>query len=221
MCAENIKMKSRKLAIVTISVLLLAGTVAISVTVSEDAFAKTGRYTGDTSQAAAVSNECLDPIFDSNEDIDNAVGVGNCAGTVSQQDESGSTSAPITSQTANPDIELQRTTGTQTPGLGSGETDPITTCFAQNAPLTNPPLDSYLDAFHTFGQSISNDATLTNLNGGTPITSNSALWDLLTSVTDTQQQTVMQLIVHYLGTSGFTTLQGASIAGCIALDLSN
>ena len=38
----------------------------------------------------SVSNECLNPIFDSNEDIDNAVGVGNCGGTVSQQDESGS-----------------------------------------------------------------------------------------------------------------------------------
>ena len=58
---------------------------------------------GDTSQAASVSNECLNPIFDSNT-IDNAVGVGNCGGTVSQQDESGSASAPITHQTANPDI---------------------------------------------------------------------------------------------------------------------
>ena len=66
---------------------------------------------GDTSQAASVSNECLNPIFDSNT-IDNAVGVGNCGGTVSQQDESGSASAPITHQTANPDIELQRATST-------------------------------------------------------------------------------------------------------------
>ena len=49
---------------------------------------------------AAVSNECLNPIFDSNN-IDNAVGVGNCGGTISQQDESGSASAPITSQTAS------------------------------------------------------------------------------------------------------------------------
>ena len=30
------------------------------------------------------------------------VGVGNCGGTVSQQDESGQASAPITSQSANP-----------------------------------------------------------------------------------------------------------------------
>ena len=79
------------------------------------------RATG-TSQAAAVSNECLNPILDSNN-IDNAVGVGNCGGTVSQQDESGQASAPITSQTANPAIELQRaTTTTPPPGLGASMT---------------------------------------------------------------------------------------------------
>ena len=109
--------------ITTIPVLLLAATVAISVTVSEDAFARDGRYSGDsTSQAAAVSNDCLNPILDSNT-IDNAVGVGNCGGTVSQQDESGQASAPITSQTANPAIELQRsTTTTPPPGLGASMT---------------------------------------------------------------------------------------------------
>jgi hypothetical protein len=115
----------RKLAIVTISVLLLAATVAISFVITEDAFARE-RYSGDsTSQAAAVSNECLNPILDSNEDIDNVVGVGNCGGTVSQQDESGSAVAPITSQTANPTIELQRSTTSQPV---TGEQDPVTTC---------------------------------------------------------------------------------------------
>ena len=88
MCAENVKRKHNKIAFVTIPVLLLAATVAVSIMVSEDAYAKDGRYSGDTSQAASVSNDCLNPIFDSN-DIDNAVGVGNCGGTVSQQDESG------------------------------------------------------------------------------------------------------------------------------------
>ena len=103
-----------------VPLILLAATVAISVTVSEDAFARE-RYSGDsTSQAAAVSNECLNPILESNN-IDNAVGVGNCGGTVSQQDESGQASAPITSQTANPDIELQRSTTSQ-PGLGASMT---------------------------------------------------------------------------------------------------
>ena len=106
----------------TIPVLLLAATVAISVTVSEDAFARSGKYTDDASQAAAVSNNCLNPILDSNS-IDNVVGVGNCGGTVSQQDESGQASAPITSQTANPAIELQRaTTTTPPPGLGASMT---------------------------------------------------------------------------------------------------
>jgi hypothetical protein len=105
-----------------VPLILLAATVAISVTVSEDAFARE-RYSGDsTSQAAAVSNECLNPILDSNN-IDNAVGVGNCGGTVSQQDESGQASAPITSQIANPAIELQRaTTTTPPPGLGASMT---------------------------------------------------------------------------------------------------
>jgi hypothetical protein len=103
-----------------VPLILLAATVAISVTVSEDAFARE-RYSGDsTSQAAAASNECLNPILDSNN-IDNAVGVGNCAGTVSQQDESGSASAPITSQTANPDIELQRATTTSAQPPLTGE----------------------------------------------------------------------------------------------------
>jgi hypothetical protein len=106
--------------IITIPILLLAATVAISSTISEDAFARDGRYTGDTSQAAAVSNDCLNPIFDSNN-VDNAVGVGNCGGTVSQQDESGQASAPITSQTANPDIELQRATSTSAQPPLTGE----------------------------------------------------------------------------------------------------
>src|SRR5262245_42840651 len=79
MCAENVKRIHSKIGFVTIPVLLLAATVAISVIVSEDAFAKNGRYTGDTSQAAAASNDCLNPIFDSNEGIDNAVGIGNRA----------------------------------------------------------------------------------------------------------------------------------------------
>ena len=88
-------MHRANLTIITIPVLLLAPTVAISVIVSEDAFARE-RYSGDsTSQAAAVSNDCLNPILDSNT-IDNMVGVGNCGGTVSQQDESGQAGAPTT-----------------------------------------------------------------------------------------------------------------------------
>jgi hypothetical protein len=113
---------------IAIPLILLAAavTVIISSTVSEDVFAREdvsaqdgGRYLTDstTSQAAAVSNDCLSPILDSNT-VDNVVGVGNCDGTVTQQDESGQASAPTTSQTANPTIELQRATTTQ-PGLGA------------------------------------------------------------------------------------------------------
>jgi hypothetical protein len=113
-------MHRASLAIIAIPLILLAATGAISSTVSEDAYARDGRYSGDsTSQAASVSNDCFNPIFDSNEEIDNAVGVGNCGGTVSQQDESGSASAPITFQTANPTIELQRATTTQPPLTGT------------------------------------------------------------------------------------------------------
>ena len=59
-------------------------------------------------------------IFDSNN-IDNVVGVGNCGSTVSQQYESGQASAPITHQTANPTIELQRATTTTTQPPLTGE----------------------------------------------------------------------------------------------------
>ena len=66
------------------------------------------RYSGDkTSQAAAINNECLNPILESNT-IDNAVGEANCGGTVSQQDESGQAGATSTHQSANQTLELQR-----------------------------------------------------------------------------------------------------------------
>ena len=118
---HNEVVKKRNLTITSMTAVLLA-TVAISILLTDDASARNQKYSGDTSQAAAVSNECLNPILDSNT-IDNLVGVGNCGGTVSQQDESGQASAPITSQTANPDIELQRaTTTTPPPGLGASMT---------------------------------------------------------------------------------------------------
>jgi hypothetical protein len=134
---------------VIVPLILLAATVAISVIVSEEAFARDGRYSGDTSQAASVSNECLNPILDSNT-IDNIVDVGNCAGTVSQQDESGSASAPITSQTANPDIELQRatTTSAQPPLTGESCED----CFDS---LTAAQVSEFEEALPgTFGASV-------------------------------------------------------------------
>jgi hypothetical protein len=148
MCAENVDRIHSKIAFVTIPVLLLAATVTISAIVSEDAFAKDGRYSGDTSQAAAVSNECLNPILDSNS-IDNIVDVGNCAGTVSQQDESGQASAPITHQSANPTIELQRSTTTQ-PGLGAPMT--CEECFDS---LTAAQVSAFENALpEEFGSSV-------------------------------------------------------------------
>jgi hypothetical protein len=140
MCSKNANKKNRKFAFITGSAILLATTVAISFMITEDAFARNGRYgAGDTtSQAAAVSNDCLNPILDSNT-IDNMVGVGNCGSTVSQQDESGQASAPITHQTANPTIEVQRaTTTTQPPLIGTGGN--CTACFD---PLTDAQKSEY------------------------------------------------------------------------------
>ena len=156
MCAENVKRKHSKIAFVTIPVLLLAATVAVSVMVSEDADAKDGRYSGDTSQAAPVNNECLNPIFDSNT-INNLVGVGNCGGTVSRQDESGQASAPITSQTANPTIELQRSTTTQPPLTGTPPTiQSCELCFVNLTPTQRSAFEDALSReFHganTIGQ---------------------------------------------------------------------
>jgi hypothetical protein len=117
-----------------IPLILLASMVAVSFMITEDVFAKQGRYVGDTtSQAAAVSNECLNPILDSNT-IDNVVGVGNCGSTVSQQDELGQAGATTTHQTANPTIELQRST---TPLTGTGN------CPACFNPLTDAQLSEY------------------------------------------------------------------------------
>jgi hypothetical protein len=116
--------------IISIPLIILAATVLISVLVSEDVLARNnGKYLGDTtSQAAAVDNSCLNPIIDSNT-IDNVVGVGNCGSTISQQDESGSASTPITHQTANPIIELQRATTTQPPLTGPPTTQGCEGCF--------------------------------------------------------------------------------------------
>ena len=93
----------------------------------------------------------MNPIFDSNEDIDNSVGVGNCAGTVSQQDESGSAAAPITSQTANPTIELQRTTTTQPPLTG-----------------TPPSVDGCVECFNVLSETQKTEVEESLSDGGFP-----------------------------------------------------
>jgi hypothetical protein len=127
-------MHRASLGIIAIPLILLAATVAISALITEDVFARDGgRYSGDASQAASISNDCLNPILDSST-IDNMVSVGNCGGTVSQQDESGQAGATTTHQTANPTIELQRST---TPLIGTGN------CPACFNPLTDVQLSEY------------------------------------------------------------------------------
>ena len=106
---------------------------------------------------AAVDNSCLNPILDSNT-IDNVIGVANCGGTGSQQDESGQASAPITHQTANPTIELQRaTTSTPPPGVG----DPQADCEACFQPVVDNELQGgFLDALHSLDQNFANANTI-------------------------------------------------------------
>jgi hypothetical protein len=151
-------MHRANLTIITIPILLLAATVAISSTISEDAFARDGRYSGDSaSQAAAVSNDCLNSILDSNT-IDNLVGIGNCGGTISQQHESGQASALLTFQTANPTLELQRSTTSAQPGIGVG--DPQADCEACFQPVVDNELQGgFLDALHSLDQNFANANT--------------------------------------------------------------
>lgn len=110
-------MFNNRYRVITLMTAALIATIAIYIiTTNDNVFAS---Y--DSSQAAAVSNSCLNPIFDSNT-IDNAIGVANCGGTVSQQDESGQASTPITHQTANPTFEVQRATTAQSPVTGTPPT---------------------------------------------------------------------------------------------------
>ena len=89
--------------------------------------------------------------------IDNVVGVGNLR-TVSQQDDSGQASAPITHQTANLTIELQRaTTSTPPPGVG----DPQADCEACFQPVVDNELQGgFLDALHSLDQNFANANTI-------------------------------------------------------------
>jgi hypothetical protein len=111
---RNENVNKRYFSITSITKVLLAAIVAISfmiLTTTDNVFARNDeRYAIDgVSQSAVVNNDCLNPLFDSNT-IDNAVGVANCGGTISQQDESGQATTPIVHQTANPIIEVQRST---------------------------------------------------------------------------------------------------------------
>jgi hypothetical protein len=111
-----------------IPLVLLAALAMTPVMIAEDAFARYQRHTGgDLSQAASITNSCLNPISNSNAN-DNMISNGNCGGTVSQQGRSGQASTPTTVQNANPNIEVQRSTTTaQSPVTGTHTT--CTQCF--------------------------------------------------------------------------------------------
>ena len=108
--------------------ILVATVVTTPITVIEDAFAKSGGHNGsDLSQAASITNSCLNPVSNSNTN-DNIISNGNCGGTVSQQGRSGQASNPTTVQNANPTIEVQRSTTTQPPITGTPP-ETCTQCF--------------------------------------------------------------------------------------------
>ena len=200
MWAENFNKKHTKFGLIAMSAILFAAvpTVTISLMSTEDAFARNGMYTSDTSQAAAVDNECLNPIFDSIEDIDNAVGVGNCGATVSQQDESGQASAPITLQNSNPTIELRRaTTTTPSPGLGSGrDIDTCVMCFERN--LNADQAGEFVQALNA-----ETEFSWAQFNKNQPITSTSNLCEVLDSLSSqTTQVDALESIQEALQTIG-------------------
>jgi hypothetical protein len=196
-------MHRASLAIIAVPLILLAATVAISTLITEDVFARgEGRYSGGdgTSQAASVSNECLNPILDSNT-IDNLVGVGNCGGTISQQDESGSASAPITSQTANPDIELQRATTTQPPSLGG--LDECLACFlgpSGEGLLTPDEQEEFLDNVNEHFPTIDTSmGFLSALNQLCPLLDGSGVEDLEEVLIDSEVDlNIIQAIIECL-----------------------
>ena len=192
--------------ITTIPVLLLAATAAISVIVSEDAFARE-RYSGDsTSQAAAVSNDCLNPILDSNT-IDNAVGVGNCGGTVSQQDESGQASTPITSQTANPAIELQRsTTTTPPPGLGASMT--CEECFDILSATQETAIEQVLAGEN-------NPLVESPIWGANPPTTIEELCQIWATFNSQQRGSADSDIIVLLGNAGATSATSVEVVRCL------
>src|SRR5215467_7815241 len=106
-----------------IPLVLLAILATTPSMITEDAFARYQRHTGNgnLNQAASISNSCLNPVSNSNTN-DNMISNGNCGGTISQQGRSGQASSPTTVQSANPTIEVQRSTATTTPNSNSNAT---------------------------------------------------------------------------------------------------
>jgi hypothetical protein len=123
-----------------IPLVLLAIMVTTPITIIEDAFARYQRHMGgDLSQAASITNSCLNPVSNSNTN-DNMISNGNCGDTVSQQGKSGQASTPTTVQNANPTIEVQRSTTTTTQPPLTTTRGNCTACFD---PLTPAQITAF------------------------------------------------------------------------------
>jgi hypothetical protein len=204
---NGIKKRDRNLAKISMPVLLLVATLAISALVIQDTFARDGgRYSGggDTSQAASVNNECLNPILDSNT-IDNLVDVGNCAGTVSQQDESGQAAATTTHQDANPTIELQRSTTTSPPGLGGGDCEG---CFPQSI--------EFAERFMAFINALNTGDAFTQFNNGQGVSSVEEICQVLNDISSSNDRRIASIAIEdALNASGLSSITVNSIMECL------
>ena len=106
-------------------------------------------------------------------------------GTISQQDESGSAAAPITSQTANPDIELQRATTSQ-PGLGAPMT--CEDCFDTLTAAQVSEFETRLP--ENFGSSVTTIEELCDFLAAQPEESRPALIDSVGDTLEGLPQTI-------------------------------
>jgi hypothetical protein len=183
-----------------VPLILIAAIVTTPITIIEDAFAKNGRHTGDElSQAASVSNSCLNPVSDSNTN-DNMISNGNCGGTISQQGKSGQTSSPTTVQNANPTIEVQRSTATAQPPLTTTRGN-CTACFDPLTPAQIAEFEGILQhrSITVFGRNITTIEQLCTLlenihgQGRDPIEAIEAAADLLGNVQGVSSTTVSNI----------------------------
>jgi hypothetical protein len=98
---ERVKKPKFAIASATIMAAMWFTTTAISITTTAESV-----FAYRNNQATSTSNSCLNPLFDSST-FDTANTIGNCGNTVSQQEEAGQASSPITHQTASPTIGEQ------------------------------------------------------------------------------------------------------------------
>jgi hypothetical protein len=164
--------------IVPLILLVAIGTTPIMIT--EDVFAsKYQRLTsGNLSQAASITNSCLNPVSNSNT-INNMISNGNCGGTMSQQ----GASIPTTVQNANPTIEVQRSTSTAQPPLTTTGGN-CTACFDPLNATQKTELLIALSEGNTIPATTTTIAQLCEFLGGLSST------DLLTVVQTIQSELV-------------------------------